>query len=138
MTLFRDRRRIRRVAVVEHAVGIDVRKRVEMGVRDAVIAHRNPIRPDPEHGVLIRIRIVDGLQGVGVAGQRDGKTLLHQGGRLPALRRRDEIQRPDLIVLAPPSPVRKLLLPAIVFRLGHNAIRSGRWSWSLVRRERHP
>jgi hypothetical protein len=41
-----DRRWIEPMAVVEHAVVVDVRQRLQMRVRDAVIAHRDGIAAD--------------------------------------------------------------------------------------------
>ena len=127
---------VRRIAVVEDAVVVDVGERVEMGMGDAVVLDRDSVRADPDHLVLVGRRVVDGLDGVGVAGQGHGDAVLDQRHRLQALRGGDEVHRADLVVGAPPPPVGQLRLPPLVLRLGHRPVVSGRLGRRLRCRQR--
>ena len=134
--VFHDGVGVGRVAVVEDAVVVDVGEGVEMGVGDAVIPDGDAVRADADHLVLVGIGVVDGLDGVGVAGQRHGYAVLDQGHRLQPLGGRDEVQRPDLVVGAPPPPVGELRLPLFVLRLGDRTIVTGGLSRRLGCRQR--
>src|SRR5262249_59407381 len=52
------------VAVIEHAVLVDVRKRIQMSVSDAMVTNADPVIADGKHLVLVGKRIVDRLDGV--------------------------------------------------------------------------
>ena len=118
MPVLRHHGGIRRIAVVEDAVEVDMCEGIEMRMRDAVIADRDAIGTNPVHRDLVRIGIVDCFYGIDVSGQRHGDAIFHQTGRLLALRRRDQVQRANLIVFSPASPVRERLLPLFVFAVG--------------------
>ena len=116
-----DRGLLRLVAVVEHALLVDVGERVEVRVGDAVITHGDPVGGDALHRDLVRLRIVDGLYGIGVRGQRHGHAVADERGSLPPLLGRDEVQRADLVGRAPAPPVGQLRLPARVLLGGYGA-----------------
>ena len=105
--------RVRLVAVIEHTVIINVRKRVEVRMRDAMECHADPVGAKPEHLMLIGLRIVDCLFGIHIRRQRYGETFFHQRRSLFPFRGRDEVHRTDLVVLAPAAPIVEILLPLL-------------------------
>src|SRR4029453_1555330 len=102
---------IRLVAVVKHAVVVDVRERVEMRMSNSVERDSDTIGTESKHLVLIWLWIIYRLFRIGVTGERDREALLDQSSSLFPLCRRDEVHRADLIVFAPAAPVIEVLLP---------------------------
>ena len=101
------------VAVVENAVVVDVRQRIEVGMRHAMRYDSHAVGADRDHVVFERIGVVDRLFGVGNSRERDGDPLLHESRSLTPLGRRDQVERAQLIIVAPASPVRMFLLPPL-------------------------
>ncbi len=67
MAVLQDALGIGFVAVVENAVVVNVRERIEMRVRDAVRDDADTVGADGDHAVLERIGVVDRFLHVGVA-----------------------------------------------------------------------
>ena len=100
------------VPVVEDAAVMDVRQRIEVGVGDAV--WDDAIRSVPIS--IMRCRMDRGCRWLSrcphpVRVRR--RFLLDESNGLPPFNQRNQIQRADLIVLAPASPVRELRLPPL-------------------------
>ena len=136
VSFLEHRFRIRRIAVIEDSVRMDVGQRIEVRMGNPVVIDRDSVLPDRQHGVLIRIPIVNSLNSINVPCEGDREALLYESRRLPSLGRRNQVQGSDLVVLAPSFPVRKLHLPAFVFRLcdsaaGGGASRSGKTACPL-------
>ena len=104
------------VAVIEDAVEVNVRERIEMRVRDAVRDDADAVGAYGDHAVLERIGVVDRFLHVGVARERDGEPFPYESSSLPPLRGRDQVERAQLVVLAPAPPVRQLCFPAFELR----------------------
>ena len=71
------------------------------------------------HGPFGRARDVDGFLGEAICRQRYRHSLLHERQCRPALGRRNQVERSQLIILAPSAPVGQRCLPGFVLRLGH-------------------
>ncbi len=89
--------------------GRHVAKGVEMGLGESVDEHADVIQHPSRggHGHEMMGRIGVGRTGLGVdrTGHGDDSTLLDQSGRRLADLRRDQVQRPELVVGPPTSPV---------------------------------
>src|SRR6266536_5835441 len=101
------------ITAVPHAALVPrVAERVDVGglhamVEDAVIVggEATARSRDGAHVVLGRVRVARARLFGELAAQRDAAALGHQPGGGHPLLRRDEIQRADLVVLAPAAPV---------------------------------
>ena len=121
----RDGIRIRLVPVVEHTVVRDMRQRIEVGVRIAVIPDLVLIDPHAQVCVPERPGRVRGFLRRHVPRQRDHEAFFREGHRLFSFRRRDQIDGSYLIIRAPASPVGQLFLPPLGILFRDDAIRSG-------------
>ena len=89
-----------------------------MRVGNPVVGDPDPIVPNRKHLDVVRVGIVDRLDRIGVACQGYRKSLLHETCRLLSLLGRNQVEGPDLVVLAPASPIGKVRLPTIVLCAG--------------------
>ena len=135
-----------RITVVQLAVSVAVvAERIEMGhpavdvkfldvAAESRVALRVVRRKRLEADLVERdaVRLAVGLGGLGLGRQRHRTFQRHDrsglGERhgLLAFLRRDEIQRAELIVLAPSAPVGELGVPAFALRLGDRRALAGR------------
>src|SRR4029450_6957745 len=106
-----------RVAAVPHALVVPrVTQRVEMCRGDAVIIEAHVVRREAAGTARDDLHPVVGWIGVTWTGQfwkvtakRDATTRSNERGRLDALRRGDQVNGADLVVLAPTPPITPLM-----------------------------
>src|SRR5438309_202914 len=96
-------------------------------------AHGPTFARRAQRPVLERVVVVLGALGHRIVRERHRLARFHERHRLLALRRRDEIHRSELVVLAPASPVRHLMKQLIEF---FGVARRARLALSRERRHR--
>ena len=113
-------------AIVHFPPVKNVAERVKMGVGQTVVGDTIGVHVCPgltdtgaNHGVLVRPGIVDGLFCLRIPRQGNRYSLRHQGSRLLPLGGGNKVDRSQLVLLAPATPVGEFPHPPIQVFLGH-------------------
>ena len=120
-----------RLAVVEGAVERDVAERVDVGVRVVVVVDADVVLGEPKrsrsdvdvgeqgHSVLRRVRVVEALLRVPRMAERDRLAAADEPSGSDDAIGAELVESPELVVLAPASPVRDGLKERLELRRGH-------------------